>query len=133
MCGVHTNVCVQAPRPYRRVFLRDVLLLCTALIIAPFCSHLRTPKRNLACVSCRAVSETLTLEARGDVVCAVSYASGMDKASFERVMLWWLKYREKGATPPHTGYTIVDGQELQKVLETKVPCSAPSTLSRAER
>lgn len=79
-----------APRPYRRVFLRDVLLLCTALIIAPFCSHL------------------------------VSYASGMDKASFERVMLWWLKYREKGPTPPHTGYTIVDGQELQKVLETKL-------------
>jgi hypothetical protein len=77
--------------------------------------------------------ETLTLEARGDVVCTVSYASGMDKASFERVMLWWLKYREKGSTPPHTGYTIVDGQELQKVLETKVPCSAPSTLSRAER
>ncbi|ELR22421.1 uncharacterized protein ACA1_255200 [Acanthamoeba castellanii str. Neff] len=73
-----------------RVFLRDVLLLCTALIIAPFCSHL------------------------------VSYASGMDKASFERVMLWWLKYREKGPTPPHTGYTIVDGQELQKVLETKL-------------
>ncbi len=63
------------------------------------------------------------------MVCAVSYASGMDKASFERVMLWWLKYREKGATPPHTGYTIVDGQELQKVLETKVPCSAPSALS----
>jgi hypothetical protein len=47
----------------------------------------------------------------------------MDKASFERVMLWWLKYREKGPTPPHTGYTIVDGQELQKVLETKVCCA----------
>jgi hypothetical protein len=34
VCGV------QARRPYRQVFLRDVLILCTALIFTPFCSHL---------------------------------------------------------------------------------------------
>lgn len=51
---------------------------------------------------------------------AAFYLVGMDRSSFERVMLWWLKYREMGRVTPPVGLQLVDGVELQKIIDSKV-------------